>query len=165
MGSPLQGTHRQLFGRFKFLVDIDGFTSAAFQSATGLKFNIAVMEYWEGGTLAAYKEPGRATFDNLTMERGVSYDLDFYTWIIDVIDMLASLPEGSGQISPGFKKNLRVWQQERDNSISVSYPVTAAFPTEWNASEWDNTSDEVSIESITLSYRYFTKENIGSPAA
>ena len=70
----IQAQHRQLFGRFKFLVDIPGFSSGAFQSCTGLKFNVAVIEYWEGGALAAFKEPGRATFDDIALERGVSFN-------------------------------------------------------------------------------------------
>jgi phage tail-like protein len=165
MAQPLQASHRTLFGRFKFLVDINGFTSAAFQSAAGLKFNIAVMEYWEGGALASFNEPGRATFDNLTLERGVFYDLDMYNWVLEVIEMLRDFPVGAGDISPKFKRDLRVMQLERNNEPVVVYPVFDSFPTEWAPGDFDNTSDEVSVESLVLKYRFFTRQNEGAPAS
>jgi phage tail-like protein len=161
---PLQGQHRQLFGRFKFLVDIFGFTSAAFQSATGLKYNIAKIEYWEGGALAAFKEPGRVTFDDLALERGVSFDLDFYNWVIEVVNIVAFSPGGGGFVSPQFKRNLLCKQLERDNKTVIAYDVQDAFPIEWSPGDMDNTADEISMDMLTLTYHHFTRENIGGAA-
>jgi len=158
MSNPLQGSHRQLFGRFNFEVYIQSFRSAGFQNATGLKFNIAPMEYWEGGTLAAYKEPGRTTFDDLVLDRGVSYDTDFYDWIVEVVDMLAHFPQGAGELSPQYKREPFIHQLERDKSSVIVYHVYDAFPTSFTPGDLDNTVDEVSIESLTLSYRFFDRE-------
>lgn len=161
----LQGQNRQLFGRFKFVVtdSTNRIASAAYQSATGLKYNIAKIEYWEGGALAAHKEPGRVTFDDLTLERGVAWDEDHYNWLKEVVDIEAALPGGKGQISPKFKRDLVVKQLERDNSNAILYTVYGAFPIEWSASEFDNTADEVSIESVVLTYHHFTRQTVGSP--
>lgn len=168
MPSALQGQHRQLFGKFKFLVDINGFTSAAFQSASGLKYNVAKIEYYEGASLIAFKEPGRVTFDDLALERGVSYDLDFYNWLKDVVDLIKyagipkSLGRGGGTLSPKFKRQLICKQLERDNETVVEYEVTNAFPTELSSGDFDNNSDEVTIEMTTLTYDYYTRTNIKS---
>ena len=164
MASALQGQHRTLFGRFKFLVQIKDFTSAAFQTCTGLKYNIAKIEYYEGGSLIAYKEPGRVTFDDLALERGVSYDTDFYDWLKDVVDIIkyAKVPKGGrggGTVSPKYKRNLTVKQLERDNKTVLTYDVRAAFPVDFTPGDFDNTADEVSIEALTLTYDYFTREN------
>lgn len=164
--ATLQASHRTLFGRFKFLVQIKGFTSAAFQSASGLKFNIAKIEYWEGGALAAFKEPGRTTFDDLVLERGVSYDEDFTDWITEVIDMQRSAPYGAGEISPAYKRDLRCQQLERDHTtVVIDYEVFDGFPIEYTPGDFDNTVDEVSIESLTITYRYFKRVNQASAAA
>jgi phage tail-like protein len=162
MASPLQGQHRQLFGRFKFRVDdtSNGLVSAAFQSATGLKYTIAKIEYWEGGALAAFKEPGRVTFDDLVLERGVSYDQGFYEWVLEVVDILSFAPGGGGELSPLFKRNLLVKQLERDNTIVLYYDVRDAFPIEWSPGDFDNTADEVSMDSLTLTYHHFTRHDI-----
>ena len=166
MAAALQGTHRQLFGRFKFLVDIRGFISAAFQSANGLKYNIAKIEYWEGGSIISYKEPGRVTFDDLALERGVSFDEDIYDWLKDVVDVVkyAKIPKGGrggGTVSPKYKRDLTCRQLERDNTTVISYDVIAAFPIEFSPGDLDNTADEVSIEMTTLTYDYFTRETEG----
>lgn len=155
--------HRQLFGRFKFLVDIGTFTSAAFQSATGLKYNIAKIEYWEGGALAAFKEPGRVTFDDLVLERGVSYDTDFYDWIVNVVDILKYAPGGGGLRTPIYKEDLLVQQLERDNEIEIEYDVRDSFPIEWSPGDFDNTADEISMDSVTLTYHHFTRLDLGGP--
>lgn len=159
----LQGGHRQLFPRFRFTMDVDGFTSAAFQTVTGLRMTIGKAEYWEGGAFAAYKEPGRITFEDITCERGVSYDLDFYNWVTDVVNMLAEQPVGAGLISPLYKKNLNLLQRERDNSPSIRYNIVDGFPVEFDQGDRDNTSDEVAMESLTITYWYHTRENIGRP--
>lgn len=165
MASPLQGQHRQLFGRFKFRVDdtSSGLTSAAFQTASGLKYNIAKIEYWEGGALAAFKEPGRVTFDDLVLERGVSYDRGFYEWVKEVVDILKYAPGGGGTLSPLFKRNLLVKQMERDNSVVLYYDVRDAFPIEWTPGDFDNTADEVSMDSLTCTYHHFTRHDESGP--
>lgn len=165
MASPLQGQHRQLFGRFKFRVDINGFTSAAFQTASGLKYNIAKIEYWEGGALAAFKEPGRVTFDDLALERGISFDLDFYDWVKEVVDIVKFSPGGGGTVSPKYKKNLIVKQLERDNKTVIIYDVRSAFPIEWSPGDFDNTADELSMDMLTLTYHHFTRENQGAQSS
>jgi phage tail-like protein len=161
----IQAQHRQLFGRFKFLVTIPNFASAAFQSCNGLKFNIAVIEYWEGGALAAFKEPGRATFDDLALERGVSYNRNMVDWVEEVIDLLRDMPAGAGNISPQFKRDVQVKQLERDNSIKIVYDVRDAFPMEYSPGDLDNTADEVSIEMLTLAYRFFRRMDQGGQSA
>ena len=165
MASPLQGETRLLFGRFKFRVDdaSNGMTSAAFQTASGLKYNVAKIEYWEGGASAAFKEPGRVTFDDLVLERGVSFDVDFYNWIKEVVDIVNYAPGGGGELSPLFKRNLLVKQLERDNSTVLYYDVREAFPIEWSPGDFDNTTDEVSMDMLTLTYHHFTREDLAGP--
>ena len=162
MSGAVQGNHRALFGRFKFRVKIAGITQSAFQSATGLKYTVAKIEYWEGGALIAYKEPGRVTFDDLALERGVSYEEEFYDWLLEVVNIVKFTPRGGGTLSPRYKKNLSCNQLERDNKSVIEYKVRQAFPIEWAPGDMDNTSDEVSVEMITLTYDYFTRKTKGA---
>ena len=163
MASPLTSEHRELYGRFKFQVYTapDTFRSAAFQTASGLKYNIAKMEYWEGGALAAFKEPGRVTFDDLSLDRGVSLDDDFYNWVKEVVNMV-KYAGGGGDISPKFKRDLIVEQMQRDNKPAIYFDVIQGFPIEWTAGDFDNNSDEPTIDALTITYYYFDTENAGS---
>ena len=158
-----QGNHRPLFGRFLFLVRMAGFSSADFQECTGLKANIAIIEYWEGGALVAQKEPGRVTFDNITLSRGVSYDRDFYEWIKQVID-IRSHSKGTGEVSPKFKKLLKIQQLERNRQPVIDYWVHKALPASWSPGDFNNDTDELAIDSLELAMEWFERNDLG-PAA
>jgi phage tail-like protein len=157
--------HRELFGRWKFLVDdiTSGITNAKFKSGTGLKYNIGKVEYREGGALAPQKEPGLVTFDDLTLERGMSRDQYFYDWLVEVVDMIR-YAGGAGDVSPLFKRDLNVRQLERDNTTVVNHDVRQAFPIEWTGGEWDADAEEVTIDMAVLTYYYYTREVEGQSA-
>lgn len=162
---PLQGMPRPLFGRFKFLVrDLSGLiVESAFNTCEGLKYNIEKIEYREGGALVPYTEPGLVTFDDLVLARGVSYSPDFYNWCLAVVDVESYLPGGAGEKSPAFKRDLNVWQLERNNEKSIQYNVYWAFPIAFDAGNFDNNASELSMETLTLSYHHFIRKNLLVP--
>lgn len=163
MANPIQANHRTLFGRFKFNVTINGIGNAAFQRATGLTVTVEMMEYWEGGAIVAFKEAGRMVFDDITLERGVSYNEDFIFWLEEVGDVLANAPYGAGQLSPFYKRDPRINQQERDGSTVLYYDVKDAFPVTYSAGDMDNTVSEVSLESVTLANRFWKRTTLAAP--
>lgn len=158
----IQAQPRKLFGRFKFnVLDLNrGLVTSAFRTASGLKFNIAKIEYWEGGSLISFKEPGRVTFDDLTLERGVFWQRDFYDWVLQVVNLIKYAPGGGGDVDDSYKRSLNVQQLDRNNKPAIGYPVKRAFPISWAPGDFDNSVDEVSVESLVLTYEYFTREEI-----
>lgn len=159
----IQGRHRDLYGRFKFRMYINGFQSAAFAKCSGLSLTTAKIEYREGGALVAFKEPGLVEYEDLSFERGISQDEDFYQWVLDVVDVAAALPGGIGLVSPGFKKDLLIHQMERDNTPVVEWRVYSAFPLKFVSGEFDNHANEVTIESLTACYHYWERRSLGQP--
>jgi len=156
-----QGNHRTLYLKMLFRVYSEAFLSAAFMSAEGLKYSIAKIEYWEGGALVSEKEAGRATFDDIVMQRGASQDPDFYTWVQLVIDIVSALPGGKGAVSPQYKRDLTIRQLERDLTPVTDYPVKSCFPVEWTPGDFNNDADEVTMNSLTLCQKYFTQKMLG----
>ncbi len=65
--------------------------------------------------------------------------------------------------TPGYKKNLAVVQLDRDGSELRRWNVHNAFPAEFEAASWDNSADEVAIESLVLAYDYFDQPQDGTP--
>jgi phage tail-like protein len=157
--------HRELFGRWKFLVDdvTSGLPNGRFKSGSGLKYNVGKVEYREGGALAAQKEPGLVTFDDFTLERGMSRDEYFYNWLVEVVDMLR-YQGGGGDISPRFKRDLNVRQLERNNTTVINHDVRQGFPIEWSGGEWDADAEEVTVDMAVITYYYFTREVEGQTA-
>ena len=145
------GTPRTFHHKFKFLVQIDDFAFAGFQTCSELSVEIAKIEYYEGGRLIPNKSPGRLTFSDITLGRGATSDLDLFNWLQDTVNVAS----GIGLIDPQFKKNLEIVQLERDDTPLRRWPVRNAWPTNFVAGDWDNEADEVVIETLTLTYDFF----------
>lgn len=140
------GIQRSFFKKFKFIVEIDSFAYAGFQKCSELEAEIAIIEQWEGGSLTAQKSPGRVKFNNMTLERGATTDLDMFNWFKQVVDAIAN----AGLKDNEYKRNFDVVQQDRDGSELRRWAVSGAWPCKFKAGDWDNNSDENVIESVEL---------------
>ena len=80
-----QGQRNDPYGRFNFLVEIDGVTVAGFSEASGLTTDSNVMEYRNGdennhGVSTVRKLPGLVKFNNIVLKRGVTADQSLWNW-------------------------------------------------------------------------------------
>lgn len=139
--------------KYRFRVRIDDFSHARFQTCSELSVEAAKIEHWEGGSLIPYKEPGRLTFTDITLERGVTVNRDMYNWFLRVADAV----QNGGSIIPRFKKNLDIVQIGRNKSVRRRWTLLNAWPTKFVAGEWSNDDDGVVIESVTLTYDLFKR--------
>ncbi len=149
IGKPLT-----LHKKHAFIVEIDGVKRASFAKCSELSFEIAKIQYFEGGALIANKSPGRVTFSDLTLERGATDDHDLYDWATEVIHAAA----GIGFIDDVPKRDFDIVQQARDKSTVRRWSVFQNWPVKFVAGEWDNDADEVVIEQLTTTYDYFVLE-------
>jgi len=157
------GKARSFHKKFKFVVDIDGFEetvpntgAAGFQKCSELSYEVAKIEYFEGGRLIPDKSPGRVTYSDVTLERGATRSQEMYDWARDVANAAAN----SGQIDPQYKRNVDIIQQDRDGTSLRKWTLVNAWPTKFTAGEWDNDADENNIEMITLTYDSFFLTNL-----
>ncbi len=142
------GLPRSFDKKFKFQVLIAGIISAEFQKCSDLEIELAVVEHHQGGALTPNKSPGRMTFPNITLERGAVFDIDLLLWFNSVAVAAAGL--GIGLKDPFYKRVLEIQQLDRDNTIIRRYVVFGVWPKKYSAGSWDNTVDEVRIESVEL---------------
>lgn len=139
--------------KYKFGVEVADFQHARFQTCSELSVESAKIEHWEGGSLIPYKEPGRLTFADLTLERGVTANRDLYDWFLQVADVVAN----AGRVNPDYKRDLDIVQYERDGSVLRRWSLVGAWPVKFVAGEWSNDDDGVVIESVTLTYDLFRR--------
>lgn len=149
---PIIGTPRTFHKKFAYVVEIDQLQSAGFQKCSELSVEVASIDYYEGGSLLPNKSPGRLKFADITLERGATKDQDLFDWFSDVADAAAN----AGLPEPLFKRNLDLVQQDRDGTTLRRWRLFGAWPVKFVAGAWDNESDENVIESVTLTYDYFT---------
>jgi phage tail-like protein len=151
---PIIGSPRSFHHKSCFVVEIPGVGSASFASCGELSVEAAVVTHWEGGALVAYKAPGRLTFSDVDLQRGATKDRDLYDWFLEV----ANAASGRGLVDAAYKRSVDIVQLDRDGETLRRWTLFNAWPSKFVAGEWDNDSDDVVIESVTLVYDYFTLE-------
>lgn len=151
------GNPRSYHKRFKFVLEIDGFTATAadgavgFQKCSELSAETAKVEYYEGGAEIPDKSPGRTSFTDVTLERGASSNLDLFNWYKQVIDAAAN----KGLVDAEYKRGVDIVQLDRDGDELRRWRLTNAWPVKYVAGDWDNETDENLIETLTLTFDYF----------
>lgn len=150
------GSPRSFYKKFKFTIEIDGFTYFGFQKCSELSAEIGVVEHREGGVLIADKTPGLVTVPNITLERGATKDQEMFKWWKQVVDMAANL--GEGLPDPGYARSMDIVQHDRDGSVLQRFPIPLAWPRKFVAGEWDNDADEVVITSVELVIQMFDQK-------
>jgi phage tail-like protein len=148
---PIIGTPRSFHKRFSFIIEAE-LANAGFQKCSELSVEVANIEYHEGGSLIPNKSPGRLKFADVTLERGATKDHDLFDWMEQVADAAAN----AGLVEPKFKRNIDIVQQDRDGSTLRRWTIAGAWPVKFVAGAWDNEADENVIESVTLTFDYFT---------
>lgn len=147
----IQGTVEVFHLKPKFLVKIDGFTSAQFAKCSALEAEIEVAKYRQGGQMNETKLPVLVTFSDVTLERGSTKDKDFYNWFREA----ANAATGTGLVEPNFRRTVDIVQLDRDNKALQRWRLFRAFPQKFTAGEWDNNSAEVNMQMLTIAYEYF----------
>ncbi len=146
LGTPTSHHHK-----YRFVVEIDDFARAAFTKCSALEAEVAKVETWEGGSLTADKEPGRLTYSDVTLERGVTSDQDCYDWFKEVVEAFRD----AGRVTPEFMKNVDIVQMDRDGSELRRWTLEQAWPVKFVAGDWDNEADEATVEQLTLTFKLF----------
>lgn len=132
--------------KFKFLVQIDGLLSAAFQKCSALEVEAAVIKHHEGGVLTPNKSPGKLDFKAVTLERGATRNEELWLWF----KMVAHAAANAGLVDPGFRKNMDIVQQDRSGVTIKRWRCTGCWPSSFTAGEWDNEADEVVIQKVVI---------------
>lgn len=151
---PVIGSPRSYYNKFKFLVEIDEITYAGFQKCSELSAELAKIEHHEGGSLIPNKSPGRLSFPDITLERGATKDLELYLWFEKTARASAGLG-GAGAPDSAYKRTFDIVQLDRDDTILQRWTVFNAWPIKFVAGEWDMTTDEKVMTSVTLAIDYF----------
>ena len=125
-----------------FLVEIDGIASSFFKEATGFDSESAVVEYREGGDklTSSRKLPGRVTFSNVTLKRGLTTSLDLWNWRQTVVD---------GNVE---RRDVAITLLDDGGQPLLRLRLREAWPAKWELSELDASKNEIAIESLELAH-------------
>ena len=135
---------------FHFAVDIQGAVTGYFTECSGLGSEHDVVEHkvvTETGQEVVLKLPGRLKWDNITLKRGITSNLDIWDWRKQVEDgtVDAARRDGSIVMYDQELKEVARWNFERAWPLKVSGPSPKAD------------SNEIGIEELTICHEYIAR--------
>jgi phage tail-like protein len=144
-------THRfDPYKNFKFRVKWDGRYVAGISKVGALKRSIEVVKHREGGDPStSRKSPGRAEFEALSLERGVTHDREFEAWANKVWSPGSGL--GAEVSLRDFRKDLIIEVYNEAGQVVIAYKVFRCWVSEFQAqADLDANANAVLIQSLKL---------------
>ncbi|MCB9304639.1 MAG: phage tail protein [Lewinellaceae bacterium] len=116
-----------------------------FQRVSGLSAEINTETYEEGGqNLYSHRLPGRASYSNLVLERGMA-----------VGSILAAEFNAAMSGFQFYPSNVMVMLLDEDSMPINSWLFLKAYPVRWSVSDLDANSNQIVIETMELAYTHF----------
>jgi len=125
---------------FRFLVEIDGIVQAGFSECSGFGSDVEVVEYREGGEPSTVRKlPGKVSYPDISLKWGITDSRELYDWHYAAV---------SGQIE---RKNGSIILQDDVGDEKLRWNFFEAWPSKWDAPDFNATGNEVAIETLTVS--------------
>jgi phage tail-like protein len=138
------------YKNFKFRVKWDGRYVAGVSKVGALKRTTEVVKHREGGDPSSTrKSPGRTEYEAITLERGVTHDLEFEAWANKVWRIGQGLTK---EISlRDFRKDIILEVYNEAGQLALSYKIYRAWVSEFQAlPDLDANANAVAIQTIKL---------------
>ncbi len=153
------------YKNFKFRLKWDGKYVAGLSKMSALKRTTEVVKHREGGDPSSTrKSPGRTEYDPLTLERGVTHDLEFEAWANKVWNYGTKL--GSESALKDFRKDVIVEVYNEAGQLAIAYQVYRCWVSEYQAlSDLDANANAVSIQHIKIENEGWKRdESVNEPS-
>lgn len=146
----VNATRHDPYKNFKFRVKWDGRYVAGISKVSGLKRTTEVVKHREGGDPSTTrKSPGRTDYDAITLERGVTHDVDFEQWANKVWNFGSGL--GTEVSLKDFRKDIIVELYNEAGQLVQAYSIYRCWVSEFNAlPDLDANANAVAIQSIKI---------------
>ena len=134
----------------KYRLRCDGKYVAGISKVSALKRSTEVIEHREGGDPSTpRKSPGRTKFEPITLERGVTHDLEFERWANKVWNFGAGL--GAEVSLKDFRKDIIIEVYNEAGQLALAYKVFRCWVSEYQAlPDLDANASAIAIQMIKL---------------
>ncbi|MEA3066189.1 MAG: hypothetical protein QOJ27_2650 [Sphingomonadales bacterium] len=136
---------------FKFRVRLpDGDYVAGVSKVSSLKRTTEVVKHREGGDPStSRKSPGQTEYEAITLERGVTHDIQFEQWANKVWNYGSGL--GAEVSLKDFRKDLVLEIYNEAGQLALAYKLFRCWPSEFVAfPDLDASASAVAIQTLKL---------------
>ena len=146
------------YKNFKFRLKWDGRFVAGVSKMTALKRTTEVVKHRHGGDpSSSRKSPGRTEWEAITLERGVTHDLEFEQWASKVWNLGAGL--GAEISLKDFRKDIQVEVYNEAGQKVLAYNILRCWVSEYQAlPDLDANANAVAIQHIKLENEGWTRD-------
>ena len=134
---------------FYYKVEFQGSSEpnkARFQAASGLGVEYDTEEFKEGGeNRFTHKLPVRTKYTDLVLKRGMLTNSETVQWFLEAFQERSFSP-----------KTVTVILMNEQGEPLRTWNVVHAVPRKWTVSDFNANENSVVVETLELSYRYFT---------
>lgn len=136
---------------FHFKVEVLGLDGSVdddvrFTEVGGLSFEVATEEVPEGGeNRFSQRYPLRAKYPDLVLKRGLLKGSAIWDWVRDCTENLAITP-----------KSVDVKLLDESHQPLLTWHLVGAYPVKWAVSDLNAANNAIVVESLQLSYQYFS---------
>jgi phage tail-like protein len=138
------------YKNFKFRLKWGGKYVYGGSKLTGLKRTTEVVEHRNGGDPStSHKSPGRTKYEALTLERGLTQDMEFHNWAGKVWSIGGAL--GAEVSLADFRKDIYLEFYNEAGQLVIAYKIYRCWVSEYQAlPDLDANANAVAIEHIKL---------------
>src|SRR2546423_6394053 len=138
------------YKNFKFRVKWEGRYVAGVSKVSSLRRTTEVVRHREGGDpSSSRKSPGRTEFEPITLERGVTHDIEFEAWANKVWNFGSGL--GAEVSLKDFRKEVIIEVYNEAGQLAITYNVFRCWVSEFQAlPELDANAHPVAIQHLKL---------------
>jgi phage tail-like protein len=150
---------------YKFRVKWDGRYVAGVSKVSPLSRTTELVEHREGGDPSTVrKSPGQTSYEAVTLERGVTHDLDFEQWANKVWNYGSGL--GSETSLSDFRKDIIIEVYNEAGQLVLSYRVYRCWPSEYQAlPDLDASASAIAIQTLKLENEGWERDyDVSEPA-
>lgn len=124
------------YKNFKFVVKWDGKIIAGVSKVSNLTRTTQVVSHREGGDPSTvHKSPGQTEYQAITLERGVTHDLEFHKWANKVWNYKNAKPNSENEVSlKDFRKDIiSIELHNEAGQKAIVYKVYRCWVSEYQA--------------------------------
>lgn len=134
-----------------FVVEVDGVEIGRFSEISGLQVDVSVEEYAEGGEHGfVHKLPGRLTWPNLVLKRGVTNDDNLLAWLHEAA--------GDGFVKAkgkAVRRTAAVTLMGSNGSRLRTWRIVDALPVRWTGPTLASASSDLPEEELEIAHHGF----------
>lgn len=136
------------YKNFKFRVLWDSKPVLGVSKVSSLKRTTEVVKHRSGGANSFdHKSPGRSTYEGVTLERGITHDVEFEKWA----NAVSSYAGDSAMDLAGYKKDLTLEVLNEKGQVALRYHLFRCWVSEFvTLPDLDANANAVAIEHIKI---------------